>query len=227
MVQASLTLTVPEGTWIGSVSRQYPDVRFRVRSAQSCDGLGVGFVELVADDADAVVDEIRRYDDVHTVEVFHADGERALVQIEADAPVLLRVLDRTGVPVEMPFEISGGEVDWAVTTTRDRLSTLAEELDRSEVGYMVEHVRNETSFEDVLTERQQEVLESAIDAGYYDSPRQITQEALAESLGMAKSTCSETLHRAEERVVKRFTDGDQPAFTDRAARLRTGSRPDL
>lgn len=213
MVQASLTLTVPEGTWIGSVSRQYPDARFQVRSAQSCDGLGVGFVELLADDPDAVLEAIESYDDVHAVEVFHADGGRALVQIEADAPLLLRVLDRTGVPVEMPFEISDGEVDWEVTTTRNRLSNLAEELDRSEVGYMVEHVRDETSFEDVLTQRQQEVLESAIDAGYYDSPRRCTQEALAEELGMAKSTCSEILHRAEERVVKQFTEGDQPAFT--------------
>jgi len=212
MVQASLTLTVPDGTWIGAVSRQFPDARFQVRSAQSCDGLGVGFVELLADDPDAVVDELADADDVHTVEVFHSDGDRALVQIEADAPVLLRVLDRTGVPVEMPFEIADGEVDWQVTTTRNRLSDLAEELDRSEVGYMVEHVRDETSFEDVLTERQQQVLESAIDAGYYDSPRQTTQEALAADLDMAKSTCSEILHRAEERVVKQFTEGDQPAF---------------
>lgn len=216
MVQASLTLTVPERTWIGTVSRQYPDARFRVRSAQSCDGLGVGFVELLADDPDAVVEEIERYDDVRAVELFHRDGGRALVQIEADAPILLRVLDRTGVPVEMPFEIADGEVDWTVTTTRNRLSNLAEELDRSEVGYMVEHVRDETSFEDVLTERQQEVLESAIDAGYYDSPRRCTQEALAADLGMAKSTCSEILHRAEERVVKQFTEGDQPAFAQPA-----------
>jgi predicted DNA binding protein len=216
MVRASLTLTVPEGTWIGTVSRQFPDARFQVRSAQSCDGLGVGFVELLADEPDAVIDEIRGYDAVHTVELFHCDGGRALVQIEADAPVLLRVLDRTGVPVEMPFEISDGEVDWEVTTTRNRLSTLAEELDRSEVGYMVGHIRDETSFEDVLTERQQEVLESAIEAGYYDSPRRCTQEALAEDLGMAKSTCSELLHRAEERVIKLFTEGDQSAFTEPA-----------
>lgn len=216
MVRASLTLTVPEDTWIGTVSRQYPGARFQVRSAQSCDGLGVGFVELLADDPDAVIDAIAGADDVHTVEVFQSTDERALVQIEADAPILLRVLDCTGVPVEMPFEISDGEVDWEVTTTRTRLSTLADELDRSEVGYMVEHIRDETSFEDVLTDRQQEVLESAIDAGYYDSPRQCTQEALADQLGMAKSTCSEILHRAEERVVKQFTDGDQPAFTEPA-----------
>ena len=216
MVRASLTLTVPEDTWIGTVSRQFPAARFQVRSAQSTDGLGVGFVELLADDPDAVVGEIASYDDVHTVEVFQSDGGRALVQIEADAPILLRVLDRTGVPVEMPFEIANGEVDWEVTTTRNRLSNLADELDRSEVGYMVEHIRDETSFDEVLTERQQEVLESAIDAGYYDSPRRCTQEALANDLEMAKSTCSEILHRAEERVIKQFTEGDQPAFTSLA-----------
>lgn len=213
MVRASLTLTIPERTWIGNVSRRYPEARFQVRSAQSCNGIGVGFVELVASDPIEVSEEIERYDAVHTVEVFQQGDGRALVQIEADEPILLQLLDKTGVPVEMPFEITDGEVRWELTTTRTRLSTLASELEQSDLGYLVEHIWDSAQFSHILTDRQQEVIRTALEQGYYDSPRECTQEDLATELGMAKSTCSEILHRAEEQIIKQFEDGNQPVFT--------------
>jgi len=214
MVRASLTLTIPERTWIGAVSREYPRATFRVRSAQSSDGVGVGFVEIDAPDPAAVIDDIRAADPVHTVEVFQLDEQRALVQIEAKEPILLKVLDRTGVPVEMPFEIEAGEVQWKLTTTRTRLSRLGSALDDSEIGYIVEHIRERAEFDHILTDTQKRVVTAAIDSGYYDSPRRCTQEELAADLDLAKSTCSEILHRAEERIIKRFENGDQPALME-------------
>lgn len=213
MVRASLTLTVPERTWIGTVSRQFPNAQFHVRSAQSCDGIGIGFVELIASNPAEICRDIRQSDGVRTVEVFQQSEGRALIQIEAEEPLLLTLLDKTGVPVEMPFEISDGEVHWELTTTRTRLSALASELDQSELRYMVEHIWDSTQFGQILTDRQQDLIKTALECGYYDSPRKCTQEELANKLDMAKSTCSETLHRAEERIVKQFKDGNQPAFT--------------
>jgi predicted DNA binding protein len=79
-----------------------------------------------------------------------------------------------------------------VTTTQDRLSTLGDQL---------------------LTERQQGLVRTAVDAGYYNTPRECTLTELAERLGIAKSTRSGALHRAEGAVIKRFLadgplDGD-------------------
>jgi predicted DNA binding protein len=48
------------------------------------------------------------------------------------------------------------------------------------------------------------VLLTAVECGYYDTPRECSLTELAGELGVAKSTCSETLHRIEEVVVKRF-----------------------
>lgn len=208
-----MTLTVPERTWIGTVTRKFPDAQFHVRSVQSCDGVGVAFVEIVTPNSPAILQEMRGYDVVQTVEVFQQNDSRALVQIEADGPVLLRVLDKAGVPIETPFEINDGEVTWQLTTTRNRLSALATELEDSEIGYLVEHIWDSAQFDRTLTDRQQELVETALESGYYNSPRECTQEGLAAELDMAKSTCSETLHRAEERIIKRFKDGDQPTFT--------------
>ena len=47
---------------------------------------------------------------------------------------------------------------------------------------------------------------TAVDHGYYDTPRACSLTELAEEVGIAKSTCSETLHRAEETMIKQFME---------------------
>ena len=55
-----------------------------------------------------------------------------------------------------------------------------------------------------------DLLGTAIERGYYDTPRTCTLTELADAVGLAKSTTSEKLHRAEEKVVKEFlSSGDR------------------
>ena len=72
------------------------------------------------------------------------------------------------------------------------------------LGFEVEYVHERVDTEELLSERQREVLLAAVEGGYYDTPRGCSLTELAEKLGVAKSTCSETLHRVEEVIVKRF-----------------------
>ncbi|WP_435159600.1 helix-turn-helix domain-containing protein [Haladaptatus sp. DFWS20] len=52
-----------------------------------------------------------------------------------------------------------------------------------------------------LTERQREALETAVEVGYYDVPRESGVEDVAEKLGCAASTASTHLRNAESRIV--------------------------
>lgn len=53
-----------------------------------------------------------------------------------------------------------------------------------------------------LSPRQSEVIETALDAGYFDWPRQIDAETLAERLGIAHPTLLEHLRKAEKKLIK-------------------------
>jgi predicted DNA binding protein len=57
---------------------------------------------------------------------------------------------------------------------------------------------------ELLTDQQRRLLVTAVEEGYYDTPRECTLTELAEAVDLAKSTASVTLHRAEERVIKEF-----------------------
>ena len=55
--------------------------------------------------------------------------------------------------------------------------------------------------ENPLTDRQLEVFRTALEAGYYDVPREATLTDVASALGVTKSTCSGVLHRAESTIA--------------------------
>lgn len=62
-----------------------------------------------------------------------------------------------------------------------------------------------------LTDRQQEILATAIRAGYYEDPRRATQEDVAERLDVAPGTVSEHLRRIEAKVFSEYVLGSEPS----------------
>ena len=59
---------------------------------------------------------------------------------------------------------------------------------------------------DKLTDRQQEVIQTAYDMGFYEVPRETSTEAVAAELGIDPSTVAEHLQRAERNLLSRFLD---------------------
>jgi predicted DNA binding protein len=53
-----------------------------------------------------------------------------------------------------------------------------------------------------LTGRQREVIQAALDAGYFEWPREITSDELAEQLDVTRATCLEHLRKAEAKLIK-------------------------
>ena len=53
-----------------------------------------------------------------------------------------------------------------------------------------------------LTDRQKEILRTALAAGYYDIPRRATQRDLATELGLSRGTIGDHLRRAEAKIIQ-------------------------
>lgn len=62
---------------------------------------------------------------------------------------------------------------------------------------------------DSLTDRQREMVETAYEMGYYEVPREVSTEELAEELGVDGSTVSEGLQRAERNLLGKHFSGGQ------------------
>jgi len=103
--------------------------------------------------------------------------------------------------VDTPFEIRDGVGGWEMVARHEKLSEFGETLEAMGIEHNVERVVDiEPDTE--LTEKQRGTVETAIEMRYYDTPRGASLSEVAEGLGVAKSTCSGVLHRAEERIIK-------------------------
>jgi len=211
MPYAKLTITVPEAVWVGELSRAYPETRFRVLAATADAATGVARIEITGEEPEAVCEEARDYDTVTDLTVFGSDDRMRRVQVETTVPLLMTSLQSSGVPLETPFEVCDGEMTFEATVPQQNLSKLGETLDEMGISYRVDRIQQDVESDPLLTDRQQWLLDEAIERGYYDTPRRTTLVDLADELDIAKSTCSETLHRAEERVLKDYVRNKREA----------------
>ena len=208
MPQAKLTITIPKHTWIGDISTAHPAIVFQVVTSIPGDGTGIALVRLMTTDPLPLIMDMQARDDVEDLELLWKHEDEALLQIETANPLPLRPVWRAGVPLKMPFDIQDGEATWEVTTSTSRLSSLRDHLEDLGIGFSIEYVReiDASQADQLLTDRQQEVLLAAVTAGYYRAPRESTLGDVADTLGVANATCSDVLHRAEGHIIHWFVE---------------------
>lgn len=206
MPQAILTVRIPGHVWLGSLTREYPAATFRILAALPGENSGVAMAEITAEDVDALLADMEAYDEVTRLEVLGRPDSTALVQFETSQPLLLIPLQESGALLDLPFEIRDGQAHWTVSATHDRLSALGQELRALNIDFEVESIYQQKETAQTLTDRQESLLEAAVEEGYYDTPRTCTLTELAETVDIAKSTASETLHRAESKIIKEFVE---------------------
>lgn len=209
MPEATLRLTIPEGVWIGELSQQYPEVTFSVLSAIPDGGTGVALVEITGPNLENLLSGMENYEEITSFEVLNELDGQALVQFETTNPLLLMLMRDSGVPLELPFDLSDGVAVWEVTATHDKISELSSQLGAFGIPFSVEALRYEVSDDQPLTESQRALLETAVEMGYYKTPRECSLTDIAEEVERAKSTVSETLHRAEGTIITEYVERER------------------
>lgn len=153
---------------------------------------------------------IDAHPDIESMELLGQYDDRALIQFETAAPFLLGHLTGAGVPLETPLVVRDGTVELSLTTSNDRLSALGDRLEAADIAYETRAVHRDPGREaDRLTDRQREMLLAAADAGFYETPRAASLTEVSASMGIAKATGSDLLHRAESKLVDWYLE-EQP-----------------
>lgn len=206
MSRLTLRLDFPSGSWLGDASRAHPDATLRATETVAAAAGEVTALAVTGTDRGATVASLREHDRVHRVDVVNRAGPATRLRVVAPAPPPhVAAAREVGLPIEEPVAVTDGRATADVVGERSRLTAFSRRL--TDEGVTVGIEASDADGDPVLTDAQRDLVLDAVAAGYYDTPRECTLTELAESCDLAKSTCSETLHRAEGRVVRRFVNG--------------------
>lgn len=112
-------------------------------------------------------------------------------------------------PVEYTDEYEERGVRLTVVGTESAITRISADLP-SEIDLyperVGEYVPERGRVEDLLTDRQRDVFETAVRLGYYEVPREATHEEIAAEVGRAPATVSEQLQRIEANLLPRYLE---------------------
>lgn len=162
-------------------------------------------------DADATATEsvVRAVDSLVGSELVE-DGAGTYAFLRQDgyefAPAVLDAIAAARVVFLPPvIFLESGDVRFEAVGESTSLSAFYEALaDLANVTIERAHEFERTASPSRLTDRQRAALEAAVDAGYYEVPRDGTIADVASSLGCSTSTAGELVRKAEAAVLREF-----------------------
>ncbi|WP_049969667.1 helix-turn-helix domain-containing protein [Haladaptatus cibarius] len=216
--QVELKLWHP-GCWTLEVTDEYDGTHILEKSLYPTDETVKGDFILVSEsdhDIETFVQAIDAHRVVESTAILKDGGNRARVVVtyERASSIVPEIVNSEFMPIE-PVHITGGYEQWTVLVRADRLESvfarLEEEYDVTleaihEVNPHdnVEFADTSDQIYDSLSARQTECLFEAHDAGYYNWPREISANDIADDFGISGPTFLEHLRKGEQKVLDAF-----------------------
>ncbi|WP_338016482.1 helix-turn-helix domain-containing protein [Natrialba swarupiae] len=129
--------------------------------------------------------------------------------------MLYGFVEESAFPLEFPIAVENGRYELDFTGTRAEFDRFQAILDATEYPYELQSLVESGTLAALFTDRQRELLGTALREGYFDVPRNCTLAELATNLGIDKSTASGILRRGERRIlVQALTGATGERFRD-------------
>lgn len=204
MVHARFRIKLPAETWIAHVSERYDSALFRLLSGLPVGDRVIELGEVVAESPDSIVRQIQNHDAIESVSRLGRSEGRILLRYESLDTALYAFAEEVSLPLQFPITVRAGWYVFELTGTRpefDRVRTLLTERD---CGFELLSIVREQHDPDLLTDRQRNVLEVAVQRGYFSVPRGCTLSDLAVLFETDESTLSGVIRRGTERVLSSY-----------------------
>lgn len=100
--------------------------------------------------------------------------------------------------------VDGREIVWNVICDDESFLQLMGNLEETEVEFEILYKGKPVGEKSKITYREEEILKIALEKGFFDFPKRIKLEELAEIFGIAPSTLSEILRRGQKKILKSY-----------------------
>jgi predicted DNA binding protein len=202
MREVVLKITMPDN-WVKDITAKYPvPIKFKECMPHGDSG-GRGLIEidntlgLTGD----IIKEIEEHAEVCSVDISSLSDGSVLGSVITDKCTACRALTGSECFMTSALSLGDGSVEWKLITGGEgSLTHLIDNLETN--GCKVELKSNiNLTKQNMLTKRQEDIINVAFQNGYYDCPKKITIKKLAEMFGVSQSTMGEILQRGERKII--------------------------
>jgi predicted DNA binding protein len=156
-------------------------------------------------DIESIIEAIRNHPSVFEFSEIEREENRVRFNVKTKDPYLLYGVIKCGVLIDFPVNVRDGYAYWRLISSRKRIDDLLTLFEQRNVDFSLLRIGSSPydidDSKDKLTLEESEVLDKAIDSGFFEVPRKISLEELAKELGKSKSGLSVMLRKIIKKKV--------------------------
>ncbi len=205
---ARIKIKFPEQLWISEIFRNYPDVKMEISHFLPYDlekSIGNSVIEIMHYNVDSIIEEINAHPSVFELSVIEQGENQVKFNIKTKDPYLLYAIIKCGVLVDFPVRVEDGFAYWRLISSRDRIDQLLTLFEEKNINFELLRIGiapyNIEDEKYKLTLDELNVLDKAVSSGFFEIPRKISLEELANELGKSKSALSVMLRKIIKKKV--------------------------
>ncbi|SFC19233.1 Predicted DNA binding protein, contains HTH domain [Halobiforma haloterrestris] len=195
--------------------KRQPDVTLRREYESATDGSRVLFVSAFGDGYASLEETLADDPTVSEPTCVATFGHRAIYRlaVETGLAILPDWCAEHGLYV---FTVTSDRTGWVARIhlpDRDALAAIRRRYRERGVSFRVDRLHDSSAADDgtyFLTDHQRDLLLMAYEAGYFDIPRRVTQDELAERLEVSDSAVSQQLRRAISTLIAATLENGRP-----------------
>jgi predicted DNA binding protein len=202
MMEAVL-LVEPPHSWIRRIVSKYP-VTIRLLDCKALlDREGVQeLFEMTGQGeiSDRLIEDLRKDDYVFDVDVLKGKAGRLIGSVKTHKCTACRSFATANCFLISATTRPDGRVEWVILGGQRAVPDLLKRLEKDNVKVEVSRISN-VEDQAALTARQEQILQIALEKGYFDFPKKINIRDLAKTLDISTATLAEILRRGQKRVL--------------------------
>lgn len=205
---ARIKIKFPKGLWISDIFNNFQDVRMEIEYFLPYDlekSIGNAIIEIMHYSIDSIIEIIKNHASVFEFGILEKEKTKVRINVKTKDPYLLYVVIQCGVLVNFPVRVKEGYAYWRLISSRERIDKLLTLFEEKNISYDLLRIgKAPYDLDDErykLSLEQSQILDKAISSGFFEIPRKISLEELANKLGKSKSALSVMLRKIIKKKV--------------------------
>ncbi|MFX1409706.1 MAG: helix-turn-helix domain-containing protein [Promethearchaeota archaeon] len=205
---ARIKIKFPEQLWISDIFRNYPDIKMEISHFLPYDlerSIGNSVIEIMHYSIDSIIEEISNHPSVFELSVLERQETQVKFNVKTKDPYLLYAIIKCGVLVNFPVRVEDGFAYWRLISSRERINQLLTLFEQKNINFELLRIGispyNIEDDKSKLTFDESNILDKAISLGFFEIPRKISLEELANRVGKSKSALSVMLRKIIKKKI--------------------------